>query len=466
MTEDLPKSTFRTEVDATLTFNSGVQRERSRLEARASGSRVRSDPFRVAQMRRVEGNPQVCPRYDVAVVGGGLVGLATAYQLLRRSPGLGVVVVEKESVLARHQSGHNSGVLHAGLYYQPGSLRARLCVEGKEELEAFAMDHGVPFRTLGKLVVALDHNDLPRLEELYRRGRVNGVAGLRLVGPEEMQAIEPHVVGIRALHVPGTGVIDFRRVALAMSDEIQAAGAHLLLEHEVEAIRSGAEVTKLLTNRGEVSARHAVTCAGLHADRVSEMGGRKPRARIVPFRGDYYRFRPPARSLVRGLVYPVPDPAFPFLGVHFTRTIYDEVWAGPNAVLAFAREGYRRRDVDLRDVRETLAHPGFRRLARRHWRYGVAELWRDLFKTAFLRSCRPYLPELQGSDLAFGPSGVRAQALAEDGSLVDDFLVDDSDNATYVQNAPSPAATASLAIGRLISDRVLRRLNGHVDAAP
>ncbi|MDQ3932519.1 MAG: L-2-hydroxyglutarate oxidase [Actinomycetota bacterium] len=405
-------------------------------------------------------------RYDVAVVGGGLVGLSTAYQLLRRSPGLGVVVVEKESGLARHQSGHNSGVLHAGLYYQPGSLRARLCVEGKEELEAFALDHGIPFRRLGKLVVALHRDELPRLEELYRRGRINGVAGLRQVGPEEMRALEPHVVGIRALHVPGTGVIDFRRVALALSDEIQAAGADLLLEHEVEAIRSGVEVTTLLTTRGEVNARRAVTCAGLYADRVSELGGRTPQARIVPFRGDYYRFRPRSRSLVRGLVYPVPDPAFPFLGVHFTRTIDDEVLAGPNAVLAFAREGYRRRDLDLRDVREVLGHPGFRRLARRHWRYGMAELWRDLFKSAFLRSCRPYLPDLRGSDLVSGPSGVRAQAVAEDGSLVDDFLVDESEHATHVQNAPSPAATASLAIGRIISDGVLRRLTGPVEAVP
>ncbi len=402
---------------------------------------------------------------DVAVVGGGLVGLATAYQLLRRSPGLGVTVVEKESGLARHQSGHNSGVLHAGVYYQPGSLRARLCVEGKEELEAFALDRGIPFRRVGKLVVALRRDELPRLEELHRRGRRNGVPGLRLVGPEEMRALEPHVRGIRALHVPGTGVIDFRTVAQALGDEIQAAGGHLLLEHEVEGIRNGAQVTKLLTSRGEIRARHAVTCAGLHADRVTEMGGRTPQARIVPFRGDYYRFRPRARSLVRGLVYPVPDPAFPFLGVHFSRTIDDEVWAGPNAVLAFAREGYRRHDLDLRDVREILSHPGFRRLARRHWRYGLAELWRDLFKSSFLRSCRPYLPELRGSDLTFGASGVRAQALAEDGSLVDDFLVDETARATHVQNAPSPAATASLAIGRIISDGVLRRLDGRVDAA-
>ncbi len=404
-------------------------------------------------------------RFDVVIVGGGLVGLASAYQLLRRSPGLAVAVLEKESELARHQSGHNSGVLHAGIYYQPGSLRARLCVEGKEELEAFALDHGIPFRRLGKLVVALDKGDLPGLEDLARRGRANGVPGLHEVGREEMRSIEPHVAGIRALHVPGTGVIDFRRVAQAIAHEIRAAGGHLLVGQEVVGIRSGSNGSNLLTAEGEVSARHAVTCAGLQADRVTEMGGGQPQARIVPFRGDYYRFRPRARGLVRGLVYPVPDPAFPFLGVHFTRTMNDEVWAGPNAVLAFAREGYRRRDLDLRDLRDTLRHPGFRRLARRHWRFGIGELWRDLVKPAFLRSCRRYLPELQSSDLAFGPSGVRAQALAEDGSLVDDFLVDETDIATHVQNAPSPAATASLAIGRVIAEGVIRRLNGRSDGA-
>ncbi|MFN2556322.1 MAG: L-2-hydroxyglutarate oxidase [Nitriliruptorales bacterium] len=404
------------------------------------------------------------PRYDVAIVGGGLVGLAVAYQLLRRSPGLAIAVIEKETELAHHQSGHNSGVLHAGLYYQPGSLRARLCVEGKEELEAFALDHDIPFRRLGKLVVALDARDLPRLEELRRRGRANGVPGLREIGPEEMRAIEPHVVGIRALHVPGTGVIDFAKVAQTIADEIRSAGGELLLGQEVVGIQGGTGVSELLTRQGEIRARHAVTCAGLHADRVTELSGRKPKAGIVPFRGDYYSFRPPARGLVRGLVYPVPDPAFPFLGVHFTRTIRDQVLAGPNAVLALAREGYRRRDLDLRDLRETLGHPGFRRLARRHWRYGTAELWRDLVKSSFLRSCRRYLPELQSSDLVFGPSGVRAQAVAEDGSLVDDFLMDETETETHVQNAPSPAATASLAIGRVISERVLGRLNGRLPA--
>ncbi len=398
--------------------------------------------------------------YDVAIVGGGLVGLATAYQLLRRSPDLAVAVIEKESELARHQSRHNSGVLHAGLYYQPGSLRARLCVAGKEELEAFALDHDIPFRRTGKLVVALDRRDLPRLDELRRRGRANGVPGLVELGPEEMGAVEPHVVGIRALYVPGTGVIDFSRVAQAIADEIRTAGGHLLLGREVVGIRETTSDSILLTRQGEIRTRHAINCAGLHADRVTEMGGRRPQARIVPFRGDYYSFRPRARGLVRGLVYPVPDPAFPFLGVHFTRTINDDVWAGPNAVLAFAREGYRRHDLDLGDVRDTLAYPGFRRLAGRHWRYGISELWRDLVKSAFLRSCRRYLPELRKDDLAFGPSGVRAQALAEDGSLVDDFLLDETDAATHVQNAPSPAATASLAIGRVISERALLRLGG------
>lgn len=397
-------------------------------------------------------------RYDVAIVGAGLVGLATAYQLLRSTPGLGVAILDKEPDVATHQSGHNSGVLHAGLYYRPGSLRAQLCVRGKEEIEAFAADHGIPFIRRGKVVVALDDTELSRLEELERRGRANGIPGLEMIGPEELRAIEPHIVGIRALRVPGTGVIDFRRVAAALSEEIRAAGAEVHLGREVVGIARRGEDAVLRTPQGELAARHVVTCAGLHSDRMVRLAGAEPQARIVPFRGDYFSFRPEAAHLVRGLVYPVPDPAFPFLGVHFTRGVDEHVHAGPNAVLALAREGYRRRDFDLRDLADTLGNRGFRRLARRHWRAGAKEVWRDAVKRAFVRDCRRYLPELRSEDLVFGPSGVRAQALDQDGALVDDFVIQRTDGATHVQNAPSPAATASLAIGRVIAGRVADEL--------
>ena len=398
-------------------------------------------------------------RADVAVIGGGLVGLATAYQLLRRRPDLRLALVEKEPELACHQSGHNSGVLHAGLYYPPGSLKARMCREGKAELEAFAASHGIPVELCGKLVVARDASELPGLEALRERAEANGVPGLETVGPARIRELEPHAAGVRALWSPSTGVTDFRRVALAIADEIRSAGGTIETSRAVTGIAERGREQVLATTRGDLVVRDAVACAGLWADRVAAMSGDRGTETIVPFRGDYYRLTPDARHLVRGLIYPVPDPRFPFLGVHFTRRIDGEVWAGPNAVLAFARAGYRRRDIDLHDLAAVLGSRGFLRLAARYWRTGAAEFWRDWSKKAFLRALRRYVPELGAEQITFGPSGVRAQALDRDGRLVDDFRLGGSGHVLHVRNAPSPAATASLAIGREIAERAIERFD-------
>jgi L-2-hydroxyglutarate oxidase LhgO len=397
-------------------------------------------------------------RFDLVVIGGGIVGLATAHQLLERRPKLRLAVLEKEPELASHQSGHNSGVLHSGLYYRPGSLKARLCSEGKVALERFADEHGIPYEHCGKVVVALDDAELPRLVELERRGTKNGVEGLRAICPEELRELEPYAAGIRALYSPKTGVIDFRLVAGAYADEVRRRGGEILTGRKVTGVRSREGEHELTTSAGRVLTRTLVACAGLQADRVAALTGNAPRDhRIVPFRGDYYTFRTEARHLVNGLLYPVPDPSFPFLGVHFTRQIDGNVVAGPNAVLALAREGYRITDVRLRDLADVLAFPGFWRLAAQNLRMGAAEFWRDLVKPAFVRDMQRYLPDVRASDVVFGPSGVRGQALARDGSLADDFLLESGTSVLHVLNAPSPAATASPAIGRYLAEQALER---------
>ena len=398
-------------------------------------------------------------RLDVTVVGGGIVGLATAYQLLQGRPDLRLAIVEKEAQLATHQTGHNSGVLHAGLYYKPGSLKAELCREGKVALQEFAGRHDVPFESCGKLVVAVDETELPRLAELRDRAVANGIPGLEDVDAARIRELEPHVAGIAGLWSPTTGIIDFGRVALAMAAEIRALGGTIETSWPVAAIDVGRDEVVVRSASGDVrTASIAIVCAGLQADRLARLTGDDPDPRIVPFRGDYYTLTGPARSLVRGLVYPVPDPRFPFLGVHFTRRMDGEVWAGPNAVLAFAREGYRRRDISLPDTLSVLRFGGFRRLARRYLGTGLAELWRDLWKPAFVGELQRYIPELRGKDLRFGPSGVRAQALGKDGTLIDDFVLDERERVIHVRNAPSPAATSSLAIGRRLATMALARL--------
>ena len=397
--------------------------------------------------------------FDVTIVGGGIVGLATALRLQQRRPALTIAILEKEPELATHQTGHNSGVLHAGLYYQPGSLKARLCREGKTEMEAFAEAHDIPVDHCGKLVVAVDPSELARLDALRDRAVANGVPGLEVVDRERIRELEPHAAGIRGLWSPRTGVIDFRRVALSMADELRAGGAEIRTGHTVSAIDVRPSEVVVTTGRGDVTSRLVVTCAGLQADRVAALSGDTGGPSIVPFRGDYYTLSPQASGLVRGLIYPIPDPRFPFLGVHLTKRIDGSVIAGPNAVLAFAREGYRRRDVDARDLVAALTDRGFLRLAGRYLPTGIAEMWRDWSKSAFVQQLQRYVPELRPDQVTFGPSGVRAQALARNGTLVDDFAFSGGPRVLHVRNAPSPAATSSLAIGSVLADEVFQRLD-------
>ncbi len=384
---------------------------------------------------------------DLVVVGGGIVGLATAHRLLEARPGLRLVVVEKEGVLAAHQTGRNSGVIHSPNTYAPGSLKARLCAEGMRAAIAFADEHGIPYEICGELIVATDGAELPRLAAIAERARANGVT-LREMGPEAMLEVEPEVRGLRALHVPGTGIIDWGRFALALGEAVIARGGEIRTRTEVNAIRRTSDGLVLETTAGAIATRDLITCAGLHADRLAAMTGHAAGIRIVPFRGDYAIVRPEARGLCRALIYPVPDPRFPFLGVHLTRRIDGAVWAGPNAVLAYAREGYRRRDVDLRELAAILGDRGFLRLAGRYWRAGGAEMVRDLSLRLFLRALQRFTPGITLADLAWGPSGIRAQALRRNGALVEDFAIARGPHVLHVQNAPSPAATASLAIGR------------------
>jgi len=390
--------------------------------------------------------------YDVVIIGAGIVGLAAARELLRRKPALRLAIVEKEPEIGRHQTGHNSGVIHSGIYYAPGSLKAKACVAGAAQLYEYCEEKGIAFERCGKVIVASDDSEVPRLEELHRRGTANGVPGLEAVGPKRLRELEPHVVGVRGLWSPNTGIINYSQVAAAYADDVRSAGGEIRTSHAVVGLQSRGSERVVETTRGELTAGAVIACAGLYADRVAALSGASASPRIVPFRGDYYLLRPERRHLVRGMIYPVPDPAFPFLGVHLTRRIDGSVWLGPNAVLAFAREGYRRTDLAVRDVAEALGHRGFRRLATRYWKVGLAEMWRDVSKAAFCASLRVYMPELETSDLLPGPSGVRAQALSDDGALVDDFVVDRAGGILHVRNAPSPAATSSLAIGAMIAD--------------
>ena len=400
--------------------------------------------------------------WDIAIVGGGIVGLASAMELLARYPSLQLVVLEKEHQIAQHQTGHNSGVIHSGIYYAPGSLKAQACVAGKARLLQFCDEHAIPYELCGKVIVATQDEELPRLENLYRRGIANGVQGLELVGPERLREIEPHVIGIKALYAPTTGIVDFAHVAHKYAELIRARGATILTGHKVIAIDRRDGHHHLITPAHTVEARYIVSCAGLYADRVAQLTGALATPKIVPFRGDYYVLRPQRRELVKGMIYPVPDPRFPFLGVHFTRRMNGEVWLGPNAVLAFAREGYGRLDIAPRDLWESLRYPGFHKLALKYWRTGLAEIYRDFSKTAFLKALQQYMPELRRADLLPGPSGVRAQALDVDGSLVDDFVIDQQDAMLHVRNAPSPAATSSLAIAALVADSAERAFGlGH-----
>ncbi|CAN5743327.1 L-2-hydroxyglutarate oxidase [soil metagenome] len=400
-------------------------------------------------------------RADVCIIGGGIVGLATALRLLQARPDLRLSVLEKEPTVAAHQTGHNSGVVHAGLYYAPGSLKARLCAEGKRDLETYCEENAIPIGRIGKLVVAVDHSELSALAALRERAVANEVPGLEEVGPERIRELEPHAAGVRALWSPGTSIVDFGAVARAYATDVGQRGGTIRTGRRVTGIQRRGEDMVLQTAEGDVVARRVIACAGLQADQVAAMtgDGGPDRPRIVPFRGDYYTLTPEARPLVNGLIYPLPDPRFPFLGIHLTRRIDGQVLAGPNAVLATAREGYRRRDLSLRDLGGTVAYPGFLRMGLRYWRTGLSEMWRDVSRRAFLANLQRYVPELRSEHLVFGPSGVRAQALNRDGSLVDDFMLGGSERVLHVFNAPSPAATSALAIGRVLAEEAVTRFD-------
>jgi L-2-hydroxyglutarate oxidase len=399
--------------------------------------------------------------YDVAIVGGGIVGLATARELLRRRPGQRLAVLEKEPRVGQHQTGHNSGVIHSGVYYAPGSLKARLCVEGMRATYEYCDEKGIPYEKCGKVIVATDETELGRLEELHRRGTANGVPGLEMIGPERLREIEPHAAGVKALYSPQTGIVDWSRVNEAYADDVRAGGGEILTSHEVTAIGRKGGWVLLRTPFDVVPCKFLVTCGGLQSDRLAVMTGAPRDLQIVPFRGDYYVLKPEKRYLTRGMIYPVPDPAFPFLGVHFTKRIDGDMWLGPNAVLAFAREGYERLHVNPRDLAETLTYPGFWALAGKYWQVGLDEMARDFNKDAFIRTCQRYVPEVTPDDCLPGPSGVRAQVLDGAGKLVDDFIVQTSERIVHVRNAPSPAATSSLAIARMIAD-VVEQTVAHV----
>lgn len=388
---------------------------------------------------------------QIAIVGGGIVGLATAYQLLRRFPAIHLLLLEKESGPGRHQTGHNSGVLHCGLYYKPGSTKARLAVQGIRRMVEFCSQHNVPFEQCGKIVVATEQEELPRLHALLERGIANGLEGLQLLGPEEIRAIEPHAAGLAGILVPQEGIVDFPAVASVLAEEIIARGGEIQFSSEVVRLEDK-NGWKIQTATGEYEADYLVNCAGLHCDRVSRMAGNRDATQIVPFRGEYFKLREDRQHLVRNLIYPVPNPGFPFLGVHFTRMIHGGVEAGPNAVLALAREGYCKSDVVLRDMIETLTYPGFWRFFLRYPRMCWDELRRSLSKALFCRSLQRLVPDLQIDDLVQGGAGVRAQALSSSGELMQDFYFVRQPRALHVLNAPSPAATASLAIADHVVD--------------
>jgi L-2-hydroxyglutarate oxidase LhgO len=389
-------------------------------------------------------------RYDIVVIGGGIVGLSVAREATRLFPRLRLVVLEKEARVGSHQSGHNSGVIHSGVYYKPGSIKARTCVEGAAALVEFCHEHGVAFDMCGKVIVATSQDELPRLQDLLARGQANGVGGLRMLSPGELREIEPHATGLAALHVPGTGVTDYAKVCEKYAELIVAQGGTVRPSTEVTGIRQLGGETVIETKADPFLTRSVINCAGLFSDRISRMAGETPEVQIIPFRGEYYDLIPTRAQLVRALIYPVPDPRFPFLGVHFTRRIHGGVDAGPNAVFAFKREGYRNGDFSLRDTVESLSFPGFWRVAAKHWRSGKDEMHRAVSKTSFVTGLRRLVPEIEAADLVPGGSGVRAQAIHRSGALVDDFQFSQSKHMLHLYNVPSPAATASIAIGRTV----------------
>ncbi len=400
--------------------------------------------------------------YDFAIVGGGIVGLASALALGKRYPSARIVVLEKESNWAFHQTGNNSGVIHSGIYYKPGSFKAKFCREGSRSMVEFCQKYGINHEVCGKVIVATEENELPLLENLYKRGWENGLSVTKL-GAEEVKEIEPHVRCLAGIRVPTTGIVDYKHVCQKYVDLIGIQGGELRLNSKVEKISATRNSQALETNNGTVETRFLINCAGLHSDRIAKLGQLNPQAKIVPFRGEYYELKPEKRYLVKTLIYPVPNPNFPFLGVHFTRMIDGSVHAGPNAVLSFKREGYKKTDFDLRDFVEVMSYPGFWKLIAKHADEGIQEMIRSFNKAAFVRSLQRLIPEVQAEDLIPTHAGVRAQALMNDGKLVDDFLIVTGQNSVHVCNAPSPAATSSIEIGKAIVEQIPEQL--HLQAA-
>jgi (S)-2-hydroxyglutarate dehydrogenase len=398
-------------------------------------------------------------QYDLTIIGAGIIGLATALKIIETHPRIKLLILDKEAQVAQHQTGHNSGVIHSGLYYRPGSIKAQSCVSGRKALIEFCDRNGVPYEVCGKIVVATSETELPRLEELRRRGVANGLQGLEMIGPEHLREFEPHASGLKALYVPETGIIDYTKVAEAYFRKIREAGGKIVLSSKVTGIIERAGEIALLTTSGDYRSQHLINCCGLQSDLVAKMteaadaSERQDEHRIIPFRGEYYKLAPEKHFLVRNLIYPVPDPTFPFLGVHFTRMIKGEggIEAGPNAVFAFAREGYRKTDINVSDLWSTVSFRGFWAMTGKYWQTGFGELYRSLSKSAFVKALQKLLPEITESDLIPGGAGVRAQAVSASGALVDDFVIRQSRNAIHVLNAPSPGATASLAIGQSIA---------------
>lgn len=395
---------------------------------------------------------------DVAIVGGGIVGLAVGYQFGLSYPDRTILVLEKEDEVGRHQTGHNSGVLHTGMYYKPGSFKAKNCTRGKQLMEQFCAQHQVPFEICGKIIVATKESELKALQMIYERGTANGVA-CTLVSEAELKEIEPHVRGLRGIRVPAAGIVDFPAVARALKQQIELRGGGVLTGTKLLSAERRDGASYLETTKGAVSSSLVVNCAGLHSDRVARMLGAAPKVKIIPFRGEYYKLKGASKKLCRNLIYPVPNPEFPFLGVHFTRMITGEVECGPNAVLAFAREGYRKSDINLRDLAETVSYPGFLSFMSRHMGMGLAEMWRSLSKAAFVSSLQQLIPEVQATDLEAAAAGVRAQAISDEGKFVDDFAIEESQGVINVLNAPSPAATSSLSLGEYIVERAAQHMD-------
>lgn len=395
--------------------------------------------------------------YDVVIIGAGIVGLATAYQTLLAHPGLDVLVLEKESRVAFHQTGHNSGVIHSGIYYKPGSLKAANCRRGRSMLIDFCREQSIPFDLCGKVIVAVDESELPALDRIHQRGLANGVHCER-IDQLRLRELEPHAAGVAAIHVHDAGIISYTAVCRALASEIERLGGHVIFDaplHEAAHEPFGVVVS---TPAGRFAARLVVNCAGLQSDRVARLLGTQVSLKIVPFRGEYYELAHEARHLCRNLIYPVPDPAFPFLGVHFTRMIDGSVECGPNAVLALGREAYAKDQLSIADLADTLGYPAFWRLAAKHWKTGAGEVWRSMSKAAFVRALQRLMPDLRGDQIESAPAGIRAQALAADGSLLDDFAIYHDEGVINVCNAPSPAATSSLSIGQTITELITTRL--------